>query len=320
MWVPKDTFSSYARDFPIRETELTQLSAGKLGLWTQQVWGANSLVSWVNCSAQSVWRMLASENWVGVILPISWSGAYKLNGWEAKPGDVFIIDGKNEFTTTSTERRAVLIGIRRQLLARACASLEGAEHYSLGNGHRVLNVPAQSIRRFHQLVNRVYLAAGHLNALDNAKRMLPAHEEDFISDLAEWLVVSLPNAFDTRTSTPPDFQIVDRAMEAARQHDIEKATLAVLCEGAGVKKSTLHKAFMETHGISPMHFLLKTRLTACRECLLDPVLPPRSIKEVALRFGFVSFGRFSSYYKAQFGELPSETLARTKIRSGSLEL
>jgi AraC-like DNA-binding protein len=38
------------------------------------------------------------------------------------------------------------------------------------------------------------------------------------------------------------------------------------------------------------------------------------VKQIAARFGFAQFGRFSVDYKALFGESPSVTLARAKLR------
>jgi transcriptional regulator GlxA family with amidase domain len=38
------------------------------------------------------------------------------------------------------------------------------------------------------------------------------------------------------------------------------------------------------------------------------------VKKIAAQFGFTQFGRFSVDYKTLFGESPSVTLARAKLR------
>jgi transcriptional regulator GlxA family with amidase domain len=39
-----------------------------------------------------------------------------------------------------------------------------------------------------------------------------------------------------------------------------------------------------------------------------------TVKQIAAQFGFTEFGRFSVRYKTLFGESPSVTLARAKLR------
>ncbi|MCY1310697.1 Helix-turn-helix domain protein [compost metagenome] len=54
-----------------------------------------------------------------------------------------------------------------------------------------------------------------------------------------------------------------------------------------------------------MERLRHLRLEAARERLLRA--PGLSITEVALEFGFANLGRFASYYRERYGELPSRT-------------
>lgn len=43
-----------------------------------------------------------------------------------------------------------------------------------------------------------------------------------------------------------------------------------------------------------------------------------SVTEVALRFGFFELARFARGYRSLFGELPSETLAESRLRAGAV--
>jgi adenylate cyclase len=61
---------------------------------------------------------------------------------------------------------------------------------------------------------------------------------------------------------------------------------------------------------SPLEYWRRFRLAAAREELLKG-LDDTSITEVAIRFGFSHFGRFSQQYRRCFGETPSTTLRRS---------
>lgn len=51
--------------------------------------------------------------------------------------------------------------------------------------------------------------------------------------------------------------------------------------------------------------------------LLDVAAPPRSVKDVALQLGFANNGRFAAAYNSHFGEMRSDTLARTRSKRGA---
>ena len=62
-----------------------------------------------------------------------------------------------------------------------------------------------------------------------------------------------------------------------------------------------------------MQFLMQIRLANVRDELLKkPFDDCGNITQVALNNGFTQLGRFSSYYKDMFGELPSQTVKGKK--------
>ena len=87
-----------------------------------------------------------------------------------------------------------------------------------------------------------------------------------------------------------------------------------LARQCGVSVRTLHNVTMKYRGISLHQYLRLKRLWMVRQRLLsgDPVL---QVKRCALAFGFWHLGEFSSAYAAQFGEVPSRTLARGRERA-----
>lgn len=89
-----------------------------------------------------------------------------------------------------------------------------------------------------------------------------------------------------------------------------------ICHGLGVSLRTLQRAFHETLGMGPARYLAVRRLTRARAALLAADPRETSVTAIALAHGFWHLSRFAGYYRQMFGERPSETLRRSKGRSG----
>ncbi|WP_282433594.1 helix-turn-helix domain-containing protein [Okeania hirsuta] len=68
--------------------------------------------------------------------------------------------------------------------------------------------------------------------------------------------------------------------------------------------------FKDLFGVSPMRYLKIRRLNAVRQRLKASEPENCSIVFLANEFGFYCPSHFTRDYKAMFGELPSETLAK----------
>lgn len=77
-----------------------------------------------------------------------------------------------------------------------------------------------------------------------------------------------------------------------------------------VSVRTLHAAFQDQLGQSPMAYVRQIRLIRVRAELLASDPQKARVTEVALRWGFVHHSRFAQQYRDQFNELPSVTLHR----------
>lgn len=96
-------------------------------------------------------------------------------------------------------------------------------------------------------------------------------------------------------------------------HWNEPIDIFQLVEITGVSARSIFQAFARTRSYSPKTFLKRARLTHAR-AKLQSCDPGTSVTAIALSCGFNNVGRFASEYRAQFGELPSETLARRRNR------
>src|SRR5215470_16267589 len=86
-------------------------------------------------------------------------------------------------------------------------------------------------------------------------------------------------------------------------------TLADIVAASRVPGRTLFKHFNEYRGVSPMGYVR----AAWDE--LRRLEPEQSVMDVATRWGFAHMGRFAVEYRKQFGESPSQTLGKRRLRS-----
>lgn len=85
-----------------------------------------------------------------------------------------------------------------------------------------------------------------------------------------------------------------------------------LCQQLGVSRRTLQYSFESVLGVAPLQYMRAVRLNAAYQKLR--VANPGQVQSAALDSGFSHLGRFSRYYREFFGELPSETVARSQHR------
>lgn len=86
--------------------------------------------------------------------------------------------------------------------------------------------------------------------------------------------------------------------------------VAELARATGVSTRTLQQAFQRDLDTTPLEYWRRTRLERAHADLLAADANAVSVTEVAAQWGFFHLGRFSQAYRAQFGELPSQTLMR----------
>lgn len=77
-----------------------------------------------------------------------------------------------------------------------------------------------------------------------------------------------------------------------------------------VSVRTLHAAFQERLGESPMAYVRRVRLGKVRAELLAGDPGTARVTDIATKWGFFHQSRFAQHYRAQFHELPSVTLQR----------
>lgn len=107
------------------------------------------------------------------------------------------------------------------------------------------------------------------------------------------------------TASGGDLRRLDKLDAYMRSRLCAPVALEDLARAAGVSMRSLNMLCQRHHGASPMALLRNMRLDAVRARLQES--PDHCVTDAALEFGFGHLGRFSSYYRERFGELPSQT-------------
>ena len=121
---------------------------------------------------------------------------------------------------------------------------------------------------------------------------------------------SFSHLLENQESSPAPWVVrrIEEFIEANWQQPI---TIDRLAAEAGVSARAIFRAFERSRGYSPMAFAKAIRLKRAREILTsgDPLV---SVTAAAFKSNFASPSRFAKDYREAFGELPSETIVRTR--------
>lgn len=136
-----------------------------------------------------------------------------------------------------------------------------------------------------------------------------------IKEIATMMVCEL--IADAVNAIPADSNAIDSLLvrNAEEYIEIEGEKIFTIHELAGKMNTTprtLQMAFKKHRDYSPMQYLKEQKLYKARKLLLNNKLPQKSIKAAALSAGILDLNRFSTYYQERFGELPSETLKKSR--------
>lgn len=127
------------------------------------------------------------------------------------------------------------------------------------------------------------------------------------------LIRKLFQQFDNNTQNSQDPELNDRCFTTLLHHiesNIKQdISIEELANVAHISVRKVYNIFAKHYHITPKAFIKQSKLKHLRkEIVLNSDI--RNVTEIALDYGFLHLGRFSSDYKKMFSELPSETLKR----------
>ena len=142
---------------------------------------------------------------------------------------------------------------------------------------------------------------------------VPLAEAALLARIGEHLFGEPPPPGD---EPPRERVVVEVLLDWLRAHRAEPVSMGDLAAHAGVSVRAVEQAFASHVGAPPMACLRAMRLDLARR-LLEAAPAGSNVTAVVLEAGINHLGRFAGAYQQRYGELPSETLLRSRERSST---
>jgi AraC-like DNA-binding protein len=164
-----------------------------------------------------------------------------------------------------------------------------------------------SLQRMHATVGSIAKEAPELIENSGAARGLElALMDALVACLDSGKILNQTKAQQRHHAIMQRFYAV---MDAERDNPLYVLELAALI---GTSVRTLSICCQQHLGMGPKKYLQRRRMYLAYQALRRADPSVTTVTDVATQYGFWQFGRFAGQYKAQFGELPSVTLRRTR--------
>lgn len=131
--------------------------------------------------------------------------------------------------------------------------------------------------------------------------------------LARFLLAHQAELIESEAIKLPLRPQMRRLEEYLRANWNQPLTIERLAQTTGVGARSIFRYFKETRGCTPLDFMKTLRLEQARRALQQPG-DETTVSAEALRCGFNNMGHFAKDYRRKFGELPSETLLKARLR------
>jgi AraC family ethanolamine operon transcriptional activator len=237
-----------------------------------------------------------------------------INGLPVRPDVMLFAEAEKEAVfVVEPGWESVSILLPSEHLREHLAARRREDEYRLPHGIESLHCDMQRVRTLFDLGKRlVDLAQRQPAIFDSEVARASAHAE-----LMETLLEALGGA-DPYEPTRDDRirqahgLVVKKVEEHVLAHQSEGFHVGDLCRIAATSERAVQYAFRDVMGLTPKAYLTRLRLHRVREGLQRETRGTTTVSGEALKWGFWHFGEFSRAYRDCFGELPSETLERSR--------
>lgn len=196
--------------------------------------------------------------------------------------------------------------IRRSAVEEAAAGIGGAGPVVFDP---TLDLARPEVRDWLKMVRLAYDNVEAGGSLMSSPLVAAPYEQALIGGLLT-IQANTSLTLVSESASPTLSRAVRMAVDLLEAHPARPWKVAELAQEVGVSTRTLQEAFQRDLDTTPLEYWRRTRLDRAHSDLLAADATATSVTAIAAQWGFFHLGRFSQAYRAQFQELPSQTLMR----------
>jgi AraC family ethanolamine operon transcriptional activator len=178
-----------------------------------------------------------------------------------------------------------------------------------GANFHVFEAGRGTFARLRTLVRQILASATEVAGSPESGSVAVAMRESMLAGIDAAVAEFVPARWSSQANSSRQFKIFRDIEDALSGHFGNVIYSEELAAHIGVSVRTMHDAVQRYRGMSLHRYLRLRRLWLVRRRL---VAGADSVKSSALAHGFWHLSDFAHAYREQFGEMPSETLARSR--------
>lgn len=224
-------------------------------------------------------------------------GLVCLNGIKVQEGDIILIDDNKPYDFVASHRTLIaLISIYKPVIQQYSPHLLALTDKRFKDENGLLA----------KRLKTEWLHAHNEGVLDSREE-IAAMQKRIMESITESLGEQTGETANLTNGEKVALNVKRYLLESMQ----ESTTIAQITEMFDISDKTLETSFKSLFGITPKRFMELLKLNRAHRELHEADAHNTTVSEIATKWGFSHFGRFSKDYKALFGTLPSESLRCT---------
>lgn len=292
-----DEFRSSVRDLSVDFTPLVRTISAEQAILTLPGCGVNFTKSFPRIIDAQL-----APNCTAVAFSMDDGVPIRFNGVERDDSVITIGGGGAIYSSVeTTPRQYVSIIFRPEITNRGWPQT--------GSNFHLFEASRPTYLRLRALVRRLFAVATEIGGMPDGAGVAAAMRESLLAAIDSAVAEIVPARWSNQANTSRQIKIFRDMEQTLSSHVGDVIYSEELAAHIGVSVRTMHDAVQRYRGMSLHRYLRLRRLWLVRRQLLAGA---ESVKAAALAYGFWHLSDFAQAYREQFGESPSETLARSR--------
>lgn len=222
-------------------------------------------------------------------------GQICINNQKMNLHDILIIDDTKPYDfVSSAHTKMAVISIKKSILLKDIPHILSMKDIRLKDVNNTLS----------KAIEKEWLLSMHYKRNPHNETELSAMEERIISILSIVLKKNFLDAVPLTNGEKTSIQIKSFLLNSLKKNiSVSEVSREFL-----ISEKTFQNSFKSLYGMTPKYFIQMLKLNRVHEDLQHFNSQTINISQIAMKWGFKHFGRFSQSYKEVFGVLPSETI------------